>query len=496
MSTIKKQSIQSAVFSYLGVVIGFISQGLMIPNLLTKDQNGLLGLLLSFMYIFVQVASLGFNSAGSRFFPYFSERKGYGGFVFTGLCISLGGFLVTSVVWVLLKPLFVASSEDKSGLLNQYFYLLLPISLGTILFNFFDNYSKNLFHTVAGTFLNQFVQRFIILIGLVLIAVFHISFDSFIWIWTSAFILPTIWMIVKSAQISGFSLKPDFSVFTPNFKKEFINYSFITVLTGFSSMIIMYIDKIMLTYYGGLEDTGVYNTASFFGSIMGMSLIAMNKAAVPVIVSAFKNNDLHTILTIYRKSCVMQLVVGCLIFGGIFINLDSFFELIPQGYEEGKWVIIILGLGKLFDLATGLNGSILVLSKYYKYDSVIMISLIVLTIVTNMLLIPEYKLIGAALAAAISTFYFNSIRFWLVWKKLKMQPFDWKVVKVIAVSALIIALTNQIPLIGESVLNNLLDMAIRSAIFSLVFVVVMYKLNVSAEMNEIINRALKFVSKS
>lgn len=496
MSTIKKQSIHSAIFSYLGVVIGFISQGLLIPNLLTKDQNGLLGLLLSFMYIFVQVASLGFNSAGSRFFPRFSEKKGYGGFLFTGLSISISGFILASAFLVILKPLFLSTSAEKSTILDEYFYLLLPISLGTILFNFFDNYSKNLFETVAGTFLNQFVQRLIILIGLVLIAVIGISFDVFIWIWTSAFIIPTIWMIIKSMQLSGFSLNPDFSVFTPKFKKEFINYSLITVLTGFSSMIIMYIDKIMLTYYGGLEDTGVYNTASFFGSILGMSLIAMNKAAVPVIVNAFKNNDLHTISTIYRKSCVMQLIIGSLIFGGILINLDSFFELIPQGYEEGKWVIIILGLGKLFDLATGLNGSILVLSKYYRYDSIIMISLIVLTILANMLLIPEYKLIGAALAAGISTIYFNTIRFWLVWKKLKMQPFDLKIVKVIAVSTLIIGVAYQIPVIGGSVFNNLLDMAIRSAIFSVIFITVMYKMRVSLEMNDIINRVFKSLSKS
>ncbi|MCR6641355.1 MAG: oligosaccharide flippase family protein [Sporocytophaga sp.] len=496
MSTIKKQSLYSAIFSYLGVVIGFISQGLLIPNLLTKDQNGLLGLLLSFMYIFVQLASLGFNYAGNRFFPSFSERKGYGGFIFTGLSISILGFLLASGILVLLKPLFLSSSTERSTILDHYFYLLLPISFGTILFNFFDSYSRNLFETVSGTFLNQFVQRLIILIGLLLIAVIGISFDVFIWIWTSAFIIPTIWMIIKSVQLSGFSLKPDFSVFTPKFRKEFINYSLLTILTGFSSMIIMYIDKIMLAYYGGLEDTGVYNTASFFGSIMGMSLIAMSRAAVPVIVNAFKNNDLHTIQTIYRKSCVMQVIIGCLIFGGILINLDSFFELIPQGYEEGKWVIIILGLGKLFDLATGLNGSVLALSKYYRYDSVIMISLIFLTIISNMLLIPEYKLIGAAMAAAISTFYYNSIKYWLVLKKLKMQPFDINFLKVIIVSSIIIAAAYHIPLIGGNVFNNLLDMAIRSSIFSIVFIAVIYKMRVSPEMNDIINRVLKLLIKS
>ncbi|MBC7452025.1 MAG: polysaccharide biosynthesis C-terminal domain-containing protein, partial [Cytophagales bacterium] len=316
---------------------------------------------------------------------------------------------------------------------------------------------------------------------------------EFIWIWTFAFILPTILMIVAAYRLGNFSLKPDFSVFTSAFRHQFISYSGITVLTGFSSMIIMYIDKIMLNHYCGLEETGIYNTASFFGSIMGMSLIAMNKAAVPVIVNAFNNKEHTTIAIIYRKSCMIQLIIGGLIFGGILINLDAFFELIPEGYEAGKWVIIILGLGKLFDLVTGLNGTILNLSAYYKYDSVMIATLIVLTIAANIVFIPALGLIGAAIAAMLSTLYFNVARTLIVWKKLGMQPFERNTFKVFMIAVAIIIPAYIIPHLHGSIWNNLLDMTIRSAIFSLTYVYVMYTIKVSSELNEVIDRVLGYI---
>ncbi|MBC7450282.1 MAG: lipopolysaccharide biosynthesis protein, partial [Cytophagales bacterium] len=119
MSTIKKQSLRSTLFSYAGVVIGFLSQGILIPNVLTKDENGLLGILLSFVYIFAQVASLGFNSAGSRFFPAFSDTKGYRGFLFTGISVSLLGFFVGSFIFVFLEPFLIDTAEGKSSLLEE-----------------------------------------------------------------------------------------------------------------------------------------------------------------------------------------------------------------------------------------------------------------------------------------------------------------------------------------------------------------------------------------
>ncbi|WP_337043650.1 lipopolysaccharide biosynthesis protein [Emticicia sp. 17c] len=483
MNVIKRQAFLSTIFSYGGVVVGFISQFFLFPTFFDKEEIGLLNVLLSYMYILVQISSLGFNAAGSRFFVNFRDAKhGHRGFLFLGLMVCLSGFLLCSIGVIVLKDWIIASN-DKSRLFADNFYFLLPITLATVLFNMFDNYAKNLYDTITGTFLGQFVQRFLILLSLLLVVFNILDFSQYIWFWVLAvsfYVLPMIW---KATKLEGFSLKPDFSVMTPHFTRQFTTYSFLTILTGFSSMIILYIDKIMLSKLSSLGDTGVYSTAAFFGSVMGMSLIALNKASTPIIVDSFASNDLDKIKTIYKKSCTTSLIVGCWIFLGIYLNIDNLFEFLPPDFESGKWVIIILSIGKLFDLATGLNGTILALSPYYRYDTYIMVSLIGLTILLNQILIPIYGINGAAIALAVATIYYNGIRYALLWWKLDMQPFTIDIPKVLLIMVLSGLAVSLIPVTGGTKFKTVIDIAYRSTAITALYGVIIYWSKVSPELN-------------
>ncbi len=492
MSIIKKQAFLSTIFSYGGVVIGFVTQFFVVPNVLSESQNGLLGVLLSYMYVLVQLSSLGFNAAGSRFFPYFRDAsKGHKGFLFLGLSSGLIGFLISMLGLFLLKN-WLVNSQEKSNLFADNFHFLIPITLATLLFNLFDNYAKNLYDTVTGTFLSQFLQKLLFLLSLFLLVFRLISFEDYLYFWTIAisfYVLPMIW---KATRLEGFSLQPNFSVFDKNFSKEFWVYSFLTILTGFSSMVILYIDKAMLAKLTSLDETGIYNTASFFPSVMGMALIALNKASQPIIAESFAKHDFDTIKSIYRKSCLTLLIIGSWIFLGIYLNLDSLFHFLPSAYSSGKWVIIIISLGKLFDLATGLNGTILTLSKYYKYDTYIMVGLILITILLNYLLIPKFGMNGAAIALAFATVYFNLARFGIVWWKLGMQPFSLKLLLVLFFAVFTILMLHFIPNFD----NNqffwiIINILVRSIALTILFGSLIYFSNISPELNEMFNHTLK-----
>jgi O-antigen/teichoic acid export membrane protein len=475
------------------VLVGFISQFFIFPNFFKKEEIGLLNVLLSYMYVMVQLSSLGFNAAGSRFFVHFrNARQGHRGFLFLGISVCLVGFLICSIGVYFLKDWMIAS-KGKTDLLASNFYFLLPITLATVLFNLFDNYAKNLYETVTGTFLSQFLQRFLIMVSLFLV-VFHVlNFSQYIWVWVLAVSLYVVPMIWKATRLEGFSLKPDFSLMTSEFSREFATYSFLTILTGFSSMIILYIDKIMLAEISTLQETGVYSTAAFFGSVMGMSLVALNKASAPIIVDSFAANDLKNIAIIYRKSCTTSLIVGCWIFLGIYVNIDNLFEFLPADFESGKWVIIILSVGKLFDLATGLNGTILALSPYYRYDTYIMISLIGLTVFLNWLLIPLYGMNGAAFALALATIYYNAVRYAFLWWKLGMQPFTIDIPKVLLIMVVVGFAVSLIPVTEGTKFKTVVDIAYRSTAITLIYGAVIYWSRISPELNGAMNSLWKAV---
>lgn len=483
MNVIKKQAFLGTIFSYGGVLVGFVTQFFLIGNYLEPAQNGLLAVLLSYMYVLVQLSSLGFNAAGSRFFPHFRNTKnGHNGYLFLGLTVGMVGFIITTIGLVLLKETII-KNEENSTLFAANFYFLLPLTLATLLFNLLDNYAKNLYDTVTGTFLAQFLQRLLQLVA-ILFFIFQIAdFQQFMYIWVFAvsfYVVPMLW---KASKLEGFSLKPNFSVMTPAFSKEFGFYSFLTILTGFSSMVILYIDKIMLAGITTFSETGIYNTASFFGSVMGMSLLAVNKAAQPLIADSFANNDLSNIATIYKKSCTTALIVGCWIFLGIYLNIDNLFLFLKPEYSAGKMVVIIICLGKLFDLATGLNGTILALSKHYIYDTYIMVGLIFITVALNYFLIPIYGMNGAAFALAIATVYYNLARYLVVLIKLGMQPFTFDLVKIIIISCIIGLIISYLPSIDGNKLMTTLDMGYRSAALTVLYGAIIYWSNISPELN-------------
>lgn len=483
MNVIKKQAFLGTIFSYGGVLVGFVTQFFLIGNYLEPAQNGLLAVLLSYMYVLVQLSSLGFNAAGSRFFPHFRNAKnGHNGYLFLGLSVGMVGFIITTIGLVLLKETII-KNEENSTLFADNFYFLLPLTLATLLFNLLDNYAKNLYDTVTGTFLAQFLQRLLQLVAILFFIFQIVDFQQFMYVWVFAvsfYVVPMLW---KANKLEGFSLKPDFSVMTPAFSKEFGFYSFLTILTGFSSMVILYIDKIMLAGITTFSETGIYNTASFFGSVMGMSLLAVNKAAQPLIADSFANNDLSNINTIYKKSCTTALIVGCWIFLGIYLNIDNLFLFLKPEYSAGKMVVIIICLGKLFDLATGLNGTILALSKHYIYDTYIMVGLIFITVALNYFLIPIYGMNGAAFALAIATVYYNLARYLVVLIKLGMQPFTFDLVKVIVVALVSWLIIRFLPEFGGSKMMSIVDMGYRSAALTVLYGVIIYWSNISPELN-------------
>jgi O-antigen/teichoic acid export membrane protein len=143
---------------------------------------------------------------------------------------------------------------------------------------------------------------------------------------------------------------------------------------------------------------------------------------------------------------------------------------------------------RLVDMLFGVNGQIINISKLYRFDTYSSLSLAVFTIVTNYIFIPIYGIEGAAAATAISIVLFNIIRFFYVYSKLKIQPFDWNILKITLI--LLLAL-----LVGETLpdLSNVfLDTIYRSVLISLVMASLIYFFKVSEDINRLIIKYFPF----
>ena len=140
----------------MGVVLGFVTTGLLYPFVLTADEVGLIRILVSYSVLFAQFAALGFNGITVRYFPYFRDyKKGHNGFLNLGLITTILGFIVSILIFLSLKNYLIESSSEKSALFVIYINYIIPLIFIQLFFSFFDTYLSSLYRAVEGIILNR-----------------------------------------------------------------------------------------------------------------------------------------------------------------------------------------------------------------------------------------------------------------------------------------------------------------------------------------------------
>jgi O-antigen/teichoic acid export membrane protein len=223
-----------------------------------------------------------------------------------------------------------------------------------------------------------------------------------------------------------------------------------------------------------------------FVSGIGCSSRSMIKVATPVVTNLWKERDMEGMRRISREMSLVNLIVGSFLFLLIWVNLDNIFSLMPGSYSDGRYVFLFLGLARVMDMYSGLNGTILVTSKKYRYDFTFSLMLVALTVASNALLIPRWGMTGAALATMITVLAYNAIRIASVWKFYRIQPFALSDLLVVALAAGCIGASALVPPMGHFIADGL----IRSALVAALYGGAVYSLKLSPEINRTIDRTL------
>ena len=204
---------------------------------------------------------------------------------------------------------------------------------------------------------------------------------------------------------------------------------------------------------------------------------------MPLIAKAWEKQDFKQIHKLYEKSSINQLIFGGFFFLCIWLNINEIFGLLPEKFQGGKWVVFFIGLSQLFNITSGINGVIIVNSKYYRYDLITNLFLVFFTITANYFLIPIYGINGAALATALSVFLFNFIRLIFIKVKMDMHPFNIKTLYTILLLLTIYFLSKYIPIFG----NIYLDLLWKSCYVLMLFVPMVLWLKLSEDINNIVS---------
>jgi len=486
---IQKQAIKGTIYSYIGVAIGFITTILIYPKIFSTEEVGLLRIIAAYSTLFGQFATLGFNRTTTMLFPFFRDKgKGHNGFLFIAMAVSVAGLILSIILLLALKPLILGNEESQ--LFIRYFYYIIPLTLFTLFYLAFDNYYKVLYNSVQGTVLKEFVQRVIILVAAILFMFSWIDFYTYILLFLLAFFIPPFVLFLQIIRAGEFYIKPKLSFITKKFRKQLINVSFYGILTSFSGILVLNIDSIMINKIMDLSNTGIYAITFFFGTVILVPSRSLLKISSVVIADAWKSENLKTINEVYYKSCLNQLIIGLLLFLGIWCNVHNYFNeyLLPPEYEAGKYVIFFISLSSVIQMAGGTSNMILFTSPKYRTHTWLMLFLVILLIGSNLVFIPRFGITGAALASAISFLMFNLVKWYYLYKTFGFSPYDLKTIWVLLIAGITFGINTLIPVIDSFIF----DILLRSVVIAIVFSGLIFGFGISEDIN---SRLKKLISK-
>ena len=482
MGIVRNQSIKNSISFYIGMAIGAINTVIIYPNVFNDQPEhwGLLSILVAYATLIGTFSSLGVPRIFIRYFPAIKEK---GQLYFLSLITPLFGFIITCFVyWLFKEELF--ELLNASPLLQENFFYIFLLVFFISFYDVLTSVSRSYLDAATPIFLNEIFLKLYCLIILLIHGFKFIDFTVFLQLYVAGFLFKFLLLFI--IQISKGNLSLNLTVGALKIK-EIVVYGFYVLIGGASVMFVSRLDMLMIGALLDLEQVAFYTLAFYIGSVIKVPGKSIVSISVPLLAKAWEEQDFKQIQTIYSKSSINQLIVGGLLFLCVWINIDAIFSILPEKFSYGKWVVMYIGLAQLFNVAAGLNGSIIVNSKYYKYDLVTNILLVVLTIISNYLLIPRYGINGAAMATAFSVFLFNLIRLILIKVKMGLQPFSLKTLYTVLILLAVYGISIYLPLSG----NLYLDIVWKTFVVLAIFIPLLLTLELSEDINKIVNDVRK-----
>jgi len=492
---IEKQGIQGTILTYIGVVIGFVTAGVLLPSFFTQEQIGVLDVLNAWSMILATLATLGINNVSNRLFPYFrnqaNRNNGYLGIVFIVLGI---GLLLSIGVFYLIRPYIIEKASETGNLLPKYVDLIIPMTVFTALFLVVDIYFAVIYKSVKGIFHKEVLQRFYILIAILVFVLFIQKFPLFVYLYVAAICLPGITILVSLIRTKEFAVQINKQHYARPLVRNMVSVAFFGIAVAFSNILIQKIDILMIENFMETADVGVYSRTFFYGTLVAIPLRVLAKISAVVTAQAWKENKLQTIKDIYRKSTLDQLIIGSLVLIGLWGNIDNIIRILGPEYEPGKWVVVFIGLSNLFLMAAGVSGAIISTSKDYKVLTLFVGLFGALVIISNLIFIPRFGIQGAAMASALAALFYGLMRYGFLWIKHGMQPYNYRHLVIILFALVAYGINLIIPDLNNSAqpwISLCLDILIRSAAMLISFVMLVWFTKLSPDLNKYIDKIFK-----
>lgn len=486
MGIVLKQSFINTLILFLGFGIGGINALFLYTHFLHEDYYGLITFLLSASNIILPLMVFGMQHAVIKYYSSYASKREQDGFLISTMVIPLIVIIPLGIIGVYFYETIATWISSENILIKNYTYLIFIVAIFMGYFEVFYSWTKVQFNSVFGNFIKEVFAR--ICTTLLLISLYFELLNNEQFIYAVVLVYGVRVLIM---QLYAFYIcRPKLIFKLPSNIKELLSFSFYIIVAGSAAGILLEIDKFMIPQIKQIANVAYYSVGVYIASVVAIPTRAMQQITSPITAKEMFNNNIEEVGKLYKQTSINLLVIGGLFFLLINLNVNDLYLIInkPQ-YSQGVWIVLIISIAKLMELALGIGNAILVNSKYYKIFFYLSVSMAVSVIFLNKWLINLLDNNGAALATLIVVMVYSFIKIGYIRLKFNIHPFSIKTIKLLL---LVIGLFFVFSFWNFS-FQPVINIILKSIVISALYLITIKRIAISEDLNLL---AAKFLGKN
>ncbi len=402
----------SFMFKIVSMILGYIST-IIISNVFGAKVIGLFNLSATIVFLIIIFCMLGFQNSILRFTGEYQNDRVIIRILKRMIIVSLLVSFPLIMVFIFYADKISVRYFHDSDL--EYF---IKIMIAGVPFVIVTNLMVEFLRGLRLISLSEALRNGRVVFSLTAILVLLYFFKHNHFIPAIAFLVASISVCVVSVFLTRRILRQrNYSRESEIDFKKILKVSLPMLMTTSMFLITGSIDKLMLGYFMGPKEVGIYSVAFRVAALTSMILIAINTIVAP------KMSELYWAKRIKELKSVVHFSAKLIFYSSfplliIFILFSrSILSLFGNEFIDGYLVLIIISAGEFVNATTGPVGYFLDMTGLQLIRRNLVFLYMSLNVFLNYLLIPAYSYNGAAIATAISSGIFNVLALIYVWNK-------------------------------------------------------------------------------
>lgn len=484
MGIVLNQSFKNTITTYMGFGIGAINTLFLYTNFLSDQYYGLVAFLLSAANIMMPFMAFGVHNAIVKFYSTFRTKNSINSFLTLMLFLPLVFIIPTVFIGYFAYDSIVGWLSNENPIVENYIWHIFILAISMAYFEIFFAWTKVQMQTVFGNLMKEIFHRICIMFLLFAVYLDWLTVGNFINALVLVYVLRMVIM-----KLYAYSVRfPKLKFQKLDNRSSILQYSGLMIIAGSVAMLILDIDKFMIgLILPDIEQVAYYSVAIFIATVIAVPQRAMHQIMLPLTAKYLNENDKVALEDLYKRSSMTLLVISGFIFLLIILNINQLYEILPEEFTGGLFVVLIVSLAKLYDNSLGNNNAILFNSDYYRMVLFFGVLLAIMAIVLNAVFIPVYGIEGSAIATFLAVFIYNTIKIVFVKRKFNMQPFTFGSAKILMMLIVIIVAFY----FWEFPFHPIINIILKSGFIGFIYFLLIYKLNVSEDISNQIKKYLR-----